>query len=61
MLQILPKGFLWGIVPLTGFFVGWYIDLLETKRYAIFRDKSALYGRELKEGQKPSWPTNTLF
>lgn len=56
MIPILPKGFQWGVVPFAGFLFGWYLDIRETERYSLFRDKSALYGRELKEGEKPSWP-----
>lgn len=43
-------------VPLLGFMVGSFLDNLETNRMTMFRDKSALYGRELAEGEKPSWP-----
>lgn len=56
ILQIFPKGFQWGVVPFSGFLIGWYLDTKETERLSLFRDKSALYGRELKEGEKPSWP-----
>ncbi|KAG7167838.1 NADH dehydrogenase [ubiquinone] 1 beta subcomplex subunit 1-like, partial [Homarus americanus] len=44
------------MVPLAGFLVGTYFDRMETERQSMFRDKSALYGRELAEGEKPSWP-----
>ncbi|XP_076287005.1 NADH dehydrogenase [ubiquinone] 1 beta subcomplex subunit 1 [Lasioglossum baleicum] len=36
--------------------VGWYIDRSESLRMTRFRDKSALFGRELKPGEPPSWP-----
>ncbi|XP_056648160.1 NADH dehydrogenase [ubiquinone] 1 beta subcomplex subunit 1 [Diorhabda carinulata] len=52
---IIPKGIGWGILPVIGLVTGWYLDRLETERLTLFRDKSALYGRELKEGEKPSW------
>jgi len=39
-----------------GFCLGHKIDLMETERMSLFRDKSALYGRELKPGEPPSWP-----
>uniref|UniRef100_A0A182N133 NADH dehydrogenase [ubiquinone] 1 beta subcomplex subunit 1 n=1 Tax=Anopheles dirus TaxID=7168 RepID=A0A182N133_9DIPT len=48
--------YLWSVVPLFGFGVGWFLDRKETERMTMFRDKSALYGRTLKEGEKPSWP-----
>lgn len=41
-------------IPL--FLTGKYIDDLETLRYTRFRDKSALYGGQLKPGDPPSWP-----
>lgn len=48
----------WGVylVPFVGFYIGWFLDTKETERMVSFRDKSALYGRTLKEGEKPSWP-----
>ncbi|OWR54279.1 uncharacterized protein LOC116777404 [Danaus plexippus] len=48
--------YLWISVPLTGFFIGKYLDDQETLRMTNFRDKSALYGGRLKEGDPPSWP-----
>ncbi|XP_076263850.1 NADH dehydrogenase (ubiquinone) MNLL subunit [Rhynchophorus ferrugineus] len=56
MLPIIPKGIWMVTIPVTGFVIGWYLDRLETERLSYFRDKSALYGRILKEGEKPSWP-----
>lgn len=53
---IIPRNIHWAIFPFTGLFIGWYLDNQETERLAIFRDKSALYGRALKNGEKPSWP-----
>ncbi|KAL0118330.1 hypothetical protein PUN28_009165 [Cardiocondyla obscurior] len=44
------------IFPFTGFMIGRKLDSLETERLSGFRDKSALYGRELKPGEPPSWP-----
>uniref|UniRef100_A0A182TWS0 NADH dehydrogenase [ubiquinone] 1 beta subcomplex subunit 1 n=1 Tax=Anopheles melas TaxID=34690 RepID=A0A182TWS0_9DIPT len=52
----LNRQYLWSVVPLFGFGVGWFLDRKETERMTMFRDKSALYGRTLKEGEKPSWP-----
>lgn len=45
-------------LPLMGFALGHYLDLQETERMTLFRDKSALYGRqddENGEGKPPSW------
>ncbi|XP_024220093.1 NADH dehydrogenase [ubiquinone] 1 beta subcomplex subunit 1 [Halyomorpha halys] len=44
------------VFPLTGFLIGKYIDDFESSRMVRFRDKSALYGRVLAPGEKPSWP-----
>ncbi|XP_044254547.1 NADH dehydrogenase [ubiquinone] 1 beta subcomplex subunit 1 [Tribolium madens] len=43
-------------LPVIGFGFGWFLDRKETERLTLFRDKSALYGRVLKEGEPPSWP-----
>nr|CAH7724018.1 unnamed protein product [Callosobruchus chinensis] len=56
MYPIIRKDIAWGIVPAIGYAIGWYLDRKETERMTLFRDKSALYGRVLKEGEKPSWP-----
>ncbi|KAG7211163.1 hypothetical protein KM043_010487 [Ampulex compressa] len=32
------------------------LDNMEAERMTYFRDKSALYGRELAPGEPPSWP-----
>ncbi|XP_014483581.1 PREDICTED: NADH dehydrogenase [ubiquinone] 1 beta subcomplex subunit 1 [Dinoponera quadriceps] len=50
------KMYWWLILPFGGFYIGHQIDLMETKRMTMFRDKSALYGREMKPGEPPSWP-----
>lgn len=44
-------------VPMIGFTIGGYLDYQDTLRMTKFRDKSALYYRELKEGEKPTWPS----
>lgn len=44
------------ILPFVGFGIGWWIDRTETLRMTRFRDKSALYGRKLADGEPPSWP-----
>ncbi|XP_059609464.1 NADH dehydrogenase [ubiquinone] 1 beta subcomplex subunit 1 [Phlebotomus argentipes] len=46
----------WFAVPMTGFCIGWFLDYQETLRMTRFRDKSALYGRELAPGEQPTWP-----
>lgn len=56
--MFVPKGFSLLFVPFIGFGIGWYIDRTETERLTLFRDKSALYGRQLKEEQ-PSRPQQT--
>lgn len=52
---ITPR-FIWFGVPLTGFFIGKYLDDQETLRMTSFRDKSMLFGGRVKEGDPPSWP-----
>ena len=44
------------MVPLAMFLGGWYLDKLEDQRMTMFRNKSALYGRELKPDEKQPWP-----
>lgn len=44
------------VFPFTGFLIGHKIDKLDNEKMTMFRDKSALYGRELKPGEPPSWP-----
>ncbi|KAI5646977.1 MNLL subunit domain-containing protein [Phthorimaea operculella] len=48
--------YVWFAVPFTGYFIGKYLDDQETLRMTNFRDKSALYGGRVKEGDPPSWP-----
>ncbi|KAL2751709.1 NADH dehydrogenase ubiquinone 1 beta subcomplex subunit 1 [Vespula maculifrons] len=43
-------------LPITGFLIGSYLDHQENLRLTKFRDKSALYGREVASGQPHSWP-----
>lgn len=56
LLKIIPKNVHYGLFPITGYLFGMYLDRQETERLALFRDKSALYGRVLKENEQPSWP-----
>lgn len=50
------KQWFYMLVPLAGFALGAFLDRKETERMVMFRDKSALYARTLKEGEQPSWP-----
>jgi len=43
------------LIPFAGFLIGHIFDKIQEKRMTTFRDKSALYGRELKPGEPPSW------
>jgi NADH dehydrogenase (ubiquinone) 1 beta subcomplex subunit 1 len=52
----ITRQYIYFAIPLTGFMIGWWLDRKETERMTMFRDKSALFGRELKPGEKPSWP-----
>lgn len=53
---LLPKKWYLFPIPLAGVLFGAYLNRTETERLTLFRDKSALYGRELKEGEAPTWP-----
>ncbi|XP_050684275.1 NADH dehydrogenase [ubiquinone] 1 beta subcomplex subunit 1 [Leptidea sinapis] len=52
----ITRQYLWFAVPISGFLFGKYLDDQETLRLTNFRDKSALYGGNVKECDKPSWP-----
>lgn len=52
----LQRQYLWAGLPLIGYGIGWFLDRKETERMVMYRDRSALYGRQLKDGEKPSWP-----
>lgn len=43
---------LFGVV----FSIGAFLDRMEAERMTRFRDKSALFGRQLAPGEPPSWP-----
>lgn len=43
------------IPPVMGWYFGDYLDRQFQLRYVRFRDKSALYGKKLAEGESPSW------
>lgn len=42
------------LVPM-GFVIGWYLDKLQDQKLSAFRNKSALYSRELKPGEVVTW------
>ncbi|XP_037837548.1 NADH dehydrogenase [ubiquinone] 1 beta subcomplex subunit 1-like [Kryptolebias marmoratus] len=42
------------LVPM-GFVLGWYMDKQQDQKLTGFRNKSALYKRELKPGEKETW------
>lgn len=47
---------LWPLIPpVIGLQIGAFFDQYDSKRYLRFRDKSALYGKKLAEGEPPSW------
>lgn len=52
----LTREYVWYGVPMVGFCIGWYLDRKETERMSLFRNKSSLYGRTLKEGEALPWP-----
>lgn len=52
----ITRQYVFAAIPLSGFMFGWWLDRKETERMVRFRDKSALFGRELKPGERPSWP-----
>uniref|UniRef100_A0A8C7X6B9 NADH dehydrogenase [ubiquinone] 1 beta subcomplex subunit 1 n=1 Tax=Oryzias sinensis TaxID=183150 RepID=A0A8C7X6B9_9TELE len=39
----------------VGFVIGWYFDKLQDQKLTAFRNKSALFGRELKPGEEVTW------
>lgn len=45
----------------VGFTIGQIIDRSDTSSMTFYRDRSALYGRNLKEGEAPSWPTKENY
>ncbi|KAM9840002.1 NADH dehydrogenase [ubiquinone] 1 beta subcomplex subunit 1 [Aulostomus maculatus] len=42
------------LVPM-GFVIGWYMDKQQDQKLTAFRNKSALYSRELKPGEEFTW------
>lgn len=56
LLTGLNKSYLVFALPMVGFAIGAFLDRQETLRMVRFRDKSALYGKQLPAGAPPSWP-----
>lgn len=57
----LTKDYTWVFgVPIIGMAIGGYLDYQANLSMTKYRDKSALYGRELKPGEPPSWPTTYI-
>ncbi|XP_075893651.1 NADH dehydrogenase [ubiquinone] 1 beta subcomplex subunit 1 [Nelusetta ayraudi] len=42
------------LVPM-GFVFGWYLDRQQDQKLTAFRNRSALYSRELKPGEAVTW------
>ncbi|TMS12201.1 NADH dehydrogenase [ubiquinone] 1 beta subcomplex subunit 1 [Larimichthys crocea] len=42
------------LVPM-GFVIGWYFDRQQDQKLTAFRNKSALFSRELKPGEEVTW------
>ncbi|KAL7388892.1 hypothetical protein ABVT39_022651 [Epinephelus coioides] len=42
------------LVPM-GFVFGWYLDRQQDQKLTAFRNKSALFSRELKPGEEVTW------
>lgn len=48
------------IPPICGYYFGKYLDDEERARSTTFRDKSALFGGNVKEGDPPTWGPGSL-
>lgn len=44
-----------------GYNIGSMIDRSDTNSMVIFRDRSALYAGNVKEGDPPSWPSKYAY
>lgn len=53
---IMQRKNLIALVPFGFMAVGWKLDTMEIERMSLFRDNSALFGRERGIDYKPSWP-----
>ncbi len=43
------------LIPIAGYYFGKYLDDSERDRSISYRDKSALFGGNVKPGDPPSW------
>ncbi|KAI9562953.1 hypothetical protein GHT06_010409 [Daphnia sinensis] len=43
------------VVPIVAYMIGWKLEKIEYERMTLFRDRSALFGREHGPDYKPSW------
>ncbi|KZS10285.1 putative NADH dehydrogenase 1 beta subcomplex subunit [Daphnia magna] len=43
------------IFPVVAYLIGWKLEKIEYERMTLFRDRSALFGREHGPDYKPSW------
>lgn len=44
-----------------GAIIGGILDRSDSNKMVYFRDRSRLYGRELKDGERPSWPSQDQY
>lgn len=49
------------IAVIVGFNIGALVDRSDTNSMVIYRDRSALYGGKVKEGDQPSWPSRETW
>lgn len=56
----ITREYVWFLMPVAFGMFGKFLDDQETLRMTMFRDKSALFGRTLKDGEQPSWPTRVF-
>lgn len=54
------RGFVF-FTAFVAFNLGSVFDRSDTHKMVFFRDRSRLYGRELKEGEAPTWPSNEMY
>lgn len=49
------------ICAIVGWNIGAIVDRSDTESMVIWRDRSALYGGKVKEGDPPSWPSREIW
>lgn len=52
---VMQRKSLLALFPVVGFMIGWKLDNMEMERMSLFKDRSALFGREHGPDYKPSW------